>query len=104
MGGPRLRYQADSMTASDPSREYVYGGSALLAKIDSSGTRYYHPDHLSNRLVTDSGGNTSTQLGHFPFGESWYNSSNDKLLFTTYDRDSESTTDYAMARTYLNRF
>jgi hypothetical protein len=50
-----------------PSREYVYSGSTLLAKIDSSGTKYYHQDHLSNRLVTDSSGNTFAQLGHFPF-------------------------------------
>src|SRR5271165_1612898 len=56
-----------------PSREYVYGGAALLAKIDSSGTKYYHQDHLSNRLVTDSSGNTYAQLGHYPFGYAWYN-------------------------------
>src|SRR6266581_7343442 len=74
MGGPRLRYQADSMTASDPSREYVYGGSALLAKIDSSGTNYYHQDHLSNRVLTDSSGNSLGQRGHYPFGETWYES------------------------------
>jgi len=86
-----------------PSREYIYAATALLAKIDSSGTKYYHQDRLSNRLVTDSGGNTSAQLGHFPFGESWYNSSNDKLLFTTYERDSESSNDYALARSYVNR-
>src|SRR6266446_5640104 len=69
---------------SSPSREYIYAGGALLAKIDSSGTKYYHQDHLSNRLMTDSNGNTLAQLGHYPFGESWYNASNDKLLFTTY--------------------
>lgn len=37
-----------------PSREYIYGGGVLLAKIDASGTKYYHQDQLSNRLVTDS--------------------------------------------------
>jgi RHS repeat-associated protein len=86
-----------------PSREYVYSGAALLAKIDSSGTKYYHQDHLSNRLVTDSGGNTITQMGHFPFGEQWYNTTSDKLMFTSYERDSESGNDYAMARYYINR-
>jgi len=86
-----------------PSREYVYSGTTLLAKIDSSGTKYYHQDHLSNRLATDSSGNTSAQLGHFPFGESWYNTTNDKLLFTTYERDSESGNDFAMARYDVNR-
>ncbi len=86
-----------------PSRKYIYSGSALLAKIDSSGTKYYHQDHLSNRLVTDSSGNTVAQLGHYPFGESWYNSTGDKLLFTSYERDSESGNDYALARYHVNR-
>lgn len=54
------------MTASAPSREYVYGGSALLAKIDSSGTRYYLTDHLSARLITDVNGNSLGQQNHFP--------------------------------------
>jgi RHS repeat-associated protein len=86
-----------------PSREYVYSGASLLAKIDSSGTKYYHQDQLSNRLVTDSSDNTLEQLGHFPFGESWYNAANDKLLFTSYERDSESGNDYAMKRYNVNR-
>ncbi len=64
------------------AREYIYSGGALLAEIDSSGAKYYHQDQLSNRLVTDSSGNTVEQLSHFPFGESWYNATNDKLEFT----------------------
>jgi RHS repeat-associated protein len=86
-----------------PTREYVYSGSALLAKIESGATKYYHSDHLSNRVVTDSSGNTVAQLGHYPFGESWYNASNDKLVFTSYERDSESGNDYAMMRYGVNR-
>lgn len=86
-----------------PSREYIYAGGKLVSKITSSATSYYHQDHLSNRLVTDTNGNTLEQLGHYPFGESWYNSSNDKLLFTSYERDSESGNDYAMARYYISR-
>ena len=87
-----------------PTREYIYSGGALLAKIESGATKYYHQDHLSNRLVTDSSGNVVAQMGHYPFGESWYNASNDKLLFTTYERDSESGNDYAQARYYIFRF
>jgi RHS repeat-associated protein len=86
-----------------PSREYIYSGSMLLAKIDAGGTKYYHEDHLSNRLVTDSSGNTLAQLGHFPSGEAWYNSTGDKFVFTTYERDSESSNDYAMARYNMSR-
>jgi RHS repeat-associated protein len=83
-----------------PSREYVYGGGTLLAKIDSSGTKYYHQDLLSNRLVTSSSGAVLEQMGHYPFGDPWYNASNDKLFFTTYERDAESSNDYAQARLY----
>jgi RHS repeat-associated protein len=83
-----------------PSREYVYGGSALLAKVAGSTTTYYHQDQVSNRLVTSSTGSTVAQMGHYPFGDPWYNATNDKLYFTTYARDSESGNDYAQARFY----
>jgi RHS repeat-associated protein len=36
-------------------------------------------------------------------GESWYNASNDKLYFTTYEYDSESGNHYAMARYHVSR-
>jgi RHS repeat-associated protein len=71
--------------------------------LEPSGTKYFHQDTLSNRLVTSSTGTTLEQLGHFPYGESWYNSTGDKLLFTSYERDAESGNDYAMARYYVNR-
>jgi RHS repeat-associated protein len=93
--------------AGSPSREYVYSGAALLAKIDSSGTQYYHQDHLSNRMITDSNGNTVAQQGHFPYGEQWYPvppaSPATKWEFTTYERDSESGNDYAQARYNVSR-
>jgi RHS repeat-associated protein len=88
-----------------PSREYIYSGSALLAKIESGATTYYHQDQLSTRVLTDSNGNILGQRGHYPFGETWYESgTTTKLKFTSYERDSESTNDYAMARSYVNRF
>jgi len=90
------------------SKEYVYAGSRLLATIASGATTYHHPDHLSNRAETDGSGNVIRTFGHFPFGETWYeNSSTDKWKFTTYERDSESGLDYAIARfdsTGLGRF
>jgi RHS repeat-associated protein len=102
--GPKVIAEYDNgVAAGSPSREYIFAGGRLLARLDSSGTRYYHEDHLSNRLVTDSNGNTVSQLGHFPYGENWYNASNDKLIFTSYARDAESGNDYAMARSYVNR-
>lgn len=87
-----------------PSREYIYSGSSLLAKIASGATTYYHSDHLSTRLLTDSSGNVVGQQGHYPFGESWYTSNTTtNWAFTTYERDAESQNDYAMARYDANR-
>ena len=73
----------------------------MLAMFSGGGTTYYHQDHLSVRLTTDGSGNILTQEGHFPFGEQWYQSgSGDKFVFTSYDRDSESGLDYALAHYY----
>jgi RHS repeat-associated protein len=66
--------------------------------------QYYHPDHLSPRVTTDSSGNVIGQQGHYPFGESWYAASTTtKYQFTSYERDSESGNDYAQARYHINR-
>jgi len=88
---------------SSPTREYVYAGGALLEKIEGGIATYYHQDQRSNRIETNSSGAVVANLGTYPFGESWYNATNDKLLFTTYERDAESSNDYAMARFYVNR-
>jgi RHS repeat-associated protein len=53
---------------------------------------------------TDSSGNLIGEQGHYPFGDSWYlNSTTTKEQFTTYERDSETGNDYAMARYYGSR-
>jgi hypothetical protein len=67
------------------TREYVYNGGQLLAKIESGATRYYLQDHLSNRVTTDANGGSATQSGHYPFGENWYQTDSTlpgKLKFT----------------------
>ncbi len=87
-----------------PTREYIYSGSQMLAKIEAGATNYYHADHLSMRVTTDSGGVKSADSGHYPYGESWYASGSvTKWKFTSYERDSESGNDYAMMRSYINR-
>ncbi len=87
-----------------PSREYIHGASGLLAMISGGATTYYHQDHLSVRLTTDANGNILTQQEHFPFGEPWYQSgANNEFVFTSYQRDSESGLDYALARYYDSR-
>src|SRR5437588_447652 len=102
-GSKVIAEYVNGASPSSPTREYLYSGATLLAKVESGATKYYHQNHLSNRLVTDSTGATGEQIGQFPFGESWYNASADKLTFTSYARDSESGNDYAMARYYISR-
>ncbi|HEV3481760.1 MAG TPA: RHS repeat-associated core domain-containing protein, partial [Candidatus Acidoferrales bacterium] len=102
-GSKVIAEYANGAAPSSPTREYIYAGGALLARIDSSGTNYYHQDHLSNRMVTNSSGGVAAEMGHFPFGESWYNATNDKLYFTTYEYDAESGNHYAMARYHVSR-
>jgi RHS repeat-associated protein len=68
------------------------------------GTHYFQPDHLSTRLLTDSGGNVVGQQGHYPYGELWYpQNSITNWQFTSYQRDNESQNDYALMRSYVNR-
>ena len=92
------------------SREYVSDRAAvgdtarLLAMISGGTTTYYHQDDQSVRLTTDSSGSVVTQDGTFPFGEQWYETGpSNKWFFTSYDRDSESGLDYALARYYDSR-
>jgi hypothetical protein len=57
-------------SVTSPTREYIYLGSQLLAKDEGGTLTYYHQDHLSNRVMTDSSGTIAAQSGHFPFSES----------------------------------
>ncbi|HUJ30458.1 MAG TPA: RHS repeat-associated core domain-containing protein [Candidatus Acidoferrum sp.] len=89
-----------------PSREFIYALGQRVAEISGSSTYYFQTDHLSVRMLTDSNGNVVDQLGHFPYGEAWYETgpTTTPSKFTTYYRDSESNNDYALARHYINRF
>jgi RHS repeat-associated protein len=100
---------ASGAAPSSPSKEYIYAGTQLLATISGSTTNYHVPDHLSPRVATDSNGNVIGQQGNYPFGEySWYaNNTTTEWQFTSYERDAESSNDYAMARfnvSHLGRF
>jgi RHS repeat-associated protein len=93
-----------------PNVEYIYAGGQRVATIASSAINYYYADHLSVRSSADSTGTVTRTYGHFPFGETWYETGTpDKWKFTTYERDadSEGGLDYANARfdfTYIGRF
>ncbi len=74
-----------------------------MPKFESGATTYYHPDHLSNRLVGPiPAGTSSRKWATFPFGEIWYNASAQAGYSPVYERDAESGNDYAMARFYIN--
>jgi hypothetical protein len=48
-------------------------------------------------VLTDSSGNSIGSRGHYPYGETWYESgTTTKLKFTAYERDSESSNDFAI--------
>jgi RHS repeat-associated protein len=95
---------ASGAKVNSPTKEYIYSGSALLATISGNTTNYHMGDQLSPRLTTNTSGTVAGQQGHFPFGESWYSSNTTtKFQFTSYERDSESGNDYAIARSYVNR-
>ncbi len=103
-GGKVLAEYVNGAAPTAPAREYIYSGSALLAKIEAGATSYSLADHLSTRMFTDGNGASLGQQGHFPFGDPWYDTlGSNKWKFTTYERDSESQNDYAMARFYVNR-
>ena len=81
--------------------DYVYSGSRMISKVASSSTQYFLSDRLSTRLVLDSSGNVSGRQGHLAFGEDFAESgAQEKHHFTSYERDSESGTDYAVYRGY----
>jgi len=88
---------------SSPTNEYFYSGSKIVASVQSGSTYYFHNDRHSLRVRTNSSGGIQDQRGTFPFGETWFMTvSNSEWLFTNYQRESESSNDYAWAREYVN--
>lgn len=80
-------------------------GLTLLATVAAGVVTYHHPDHLSNRLETNSAGTVTRSFGQLPFGDTWHETGTaDKWKFTTYERDPESGLDYATERYYSNGY
>jgi RHS repeat-associated protein len=102
-GSATAEYDNGTAPAS-PSREIIYVNGQLLAALSGATTTYRLADHLSARVFTDGSGNVIGQRGLFPFGEVWYETGTvDKWKFTSYERDTETGNDYALARFYVNR-
>jgi RHS repeat-associated protein len=89
---------------SAPTNEYIYSSGQKIVGFQSGSTYYFHNDHLSPRFRTDTAGTSRDARGTYPFGELWYSTPNPAWLFTSYYRDAETGNDYAMARSYVNRY
>ena len=86
---------------------YVWEGSQVIAEYSNGqqsgtgGVKYYHQDRLSTRMITNESGAVVGTQDHLPYGEDIGTSGvPEKHRFTTYERDAESGTDYAMNRQY----
>lgn len=83
---------------------YVWEGSNVIAEygnapVGSAGTRFYHPDRLSNRMITDGSGVVKGTMDNLPFGQDGGAvGESEKHRFTSYERDNETSSDYAMNR------
>ena len=93
---------------------YVWEGDQVIAEYErgggstsATGTRYYHRDRLSTRVITDGAGNVKGTTDHLPFGEEiGFTGESEKHKFTTYERDGTGL-NYAVNRHYashLGRF
>jgi RHS repeat-associated protein len=80
--------------------EYERGGGATPA----AGTRYYHRDRQSTRVITDNTGAVVGAMDQLSFGEEILGSGESaKHKFTTYERDNTGF-DYAVNRHYDSRW
>jgi RHS repeat-associated protein len=86
-----------------PTNEYIYSGGQMIASVQSGLTYYFHNDHLSHRMRTNSAGAIQDQRATYPFGETWYATVAGEWMFGNYERDAESGNDYAWARYDVNR-
>jgi len=83
--------------------EYVFAGDSMVAKIEGGVTSYLHSDRLSIRLITNASGMVVGTASNFAFGaeSGGTGTATDKHQFTSYERDAETDTDYAMNRQYV---
>jgi RHS repeat-associated protein len=119
--GGQLIAEYDGSTG-NLKKEYVAGGGSLITieptAVNSNGTQYTTPDNLgSPRVITNSSASVVGRHDYMPFGEdlgagtggrttgmgfSGGSSDNNRKKFTGYERDTETSLDFAQARYYSN--
>lgn len=103
-GGQVIAEYAGGAPAASPATEYIYARNKRVATIAAGTTTYPYWDHLSIRANANSAGTVTRTFGHYPFGETWYETgTHDKWDYTTYENDAESGLNYAMARFHSPR-
>jgi RHS repeat-associated protein len=108
--GEVTQYYGDYMDLSYPAgggtlntTQYYYAGPLLVARKDTSGTYWYHQDHLgSTRLMTDQSGGVVARYDYKPFGEiaSNFATVSSDIQFTGQRTDKENGLVYLGARYY----
>jgi RHS repeat-associated protein len=84
--------------------DYIYSGSALIARVAAGVTNYSIRDRLSVRMTLDTNGNVVGRQAHLPFGEDFAESGQqEKHHFTSYERDPDAGLDYALNRVYSSQ-
>jgi RHS repeat-associated protein len=80
--------------------EYIIAGGRMIAR-EGGGRVFFLYDRLSVRAtITDGQGGIQGRQSHLPFGEELVaTGTTDKHRFTSYERDGETGTDYAVNRT-----
>ena len=89
-GNRRVKKEAGGVVT-----HYVWEGNQVIAEYErggggapATGTRYYHQDRLSTRVITDGAGAVVGTTDHLPFGEEiGVSGQEEKRKFTTYERD-----------------
>ncbi|MFN6963476.1 MAG: RHS repeat domain-containing protein [Pyrinomonadaceae bacterium] len=95
----------------DASAKLVAEYSTIVEPASTAKTSYLTNDHLgSPRINTDANGNITARHDYMPFGEETYTAQRTQSLgytadtvrkqFTQYERDNESSLDFAQARYY----
>jgi len=86
--------------SSGESTSYIHGADGVLAKVNGSGTYYYHSDHLgSTSAMTNEAGDIIEEQVNLPFGQ--LISGSEKFGFTGKEKD-ETGLQYFGARYYDN--
>ena len=81
--------------------DYIYSGRRLIATVAGGQISYILNDRLSPRILLNTSGTLVGRQGHLSFGEGFAESgTQEKHHFTSYERDSETGTDYAINRQY----